>query len=373
MYIDVDTSSSTFSSTPTYLSSITAPRGIEKMWKVFGAASVYNPSPTGFRLYLAKAGQLQVLHQDRWIVNYVGVETRFCQVSAWSKWSFACPCKSQKRSRTIVGGSLTGCKKPLLLETKPCHCKTAAPTPGPNSDEYFRSMPTPAPKVATLPSSPKAVDSVTDTVTLVGISKAAFTGVKQTGFKTALSATLGVSLQDIIVLTISAGSRRLQGASSNQASSVAVTFRVSCSTVVAARGVKEMLMATHFVHTLEIELRKEHVNPTSGTLSVRVSVPSVHTPTSVAKQGASSQTAPTAQPANGNSSNVKAMLYAVLAAVGLAYVVLGVCMFRKNIAKKNKSRQLHDYSTNNEETRPLAGDSTAGIVAPESESGGVFI
>jgi hypothetical protein len=67
------------------------------------------------------------------------------------------------------------------------------------------------------------------------------------------------------------------------------------------------------------------------------------------------------------------MLYAVLAAVGLAYVVLGVCMFRKNIAKKNKGRQLHDYSANNEETRPLAGDSTAGIVAPESESGGVFI
>ena len=49
--------------------------------------------------------------------------------------------------------------------------ETAAPTPGPNSDEYFQSMPTPAPKVLVRPTPipPTVTNWITEAVTLIGI------------------------------------------------------------------------------------------------------------------------------------------------------------------------------------------------------------
>ena len=49
IYVDVDTSSCGFTETPHY---ITALEGKSHLWCANGANSIYNASPTGFRVYL---------------------------------------------------------------------------------------------------------------------------------------------------------------------------------------------------------------------------------------------------------------------------------------------------------------------------------
>jgi hypothetical protein len=122
-------------------------------------------------MYIAKAGEKQDAYLKDWYVNYVGVETNFCAVSPasqlshshcmvfslcffcfyalqttmWSAWKFSCPCKVGTRSRSLMGDTHNGCKKPRLSQSRPCKCGTTAPTPNPNDSLYIGTIPTPAP------------------------------------------------------------------------------------------------------------------------------------------------------------------------------------------------------------------------------------
>jgi hypothetical protein len=49
IYVDVDTSSCGFTATPKYFTSI---GGRSNHWSTTGATSIYNPSPTKFRVYV---------------------------------------------------------------------------------------------------------------------------------------------------------------------------------------------------------------------------------------------------------------------------------------------------------------------------------
>jgi Ricin-type beta-trefoil lectin domain-like len=76
--LDVDTSSAKFSGTPTYVISLSGPGG--SMWVTTGGSSaVYDPTPTGFRVFLKRAdGQplpVKTVTDDyKWYVNWIGVE-----------------------------------------------------------------------------------------------------------------------------------------------------------------------------------------------------------------------------------------------------------------------------------------------------------
>src|SRR5438105_15297019 len=49
IYVDVNTSSAGFTTTPVYVTSLA---GNSSHWATTGASSVYNPTPTGFRVYV---------------------------------------------------------------------------------------------------------------------------------------------------------------------------------------------------------------------------------------------------------------------------------------------------------------------------------
>jgi hypothetical protein len=75
VFIDVDTSAGRFSSTPIYVTSIV---GNTSHWATTGATSIYNPTPTGFRVYVrwVDGGPLttEQATQYAWYINWIGME-----------------------------------------------------------------------------------------------------------------------------------------------------------------------------------------------------------------------------------------------------------------------------------------------------------
>ncbi|CAF1440542.1 unnamed protein product, partial [Didymodactylos carnosus] len=79
IYIDVDTTPCNFQDTPMYFTSIA---GKLYHWKVSGVTAIYDPKPTGFRIYLApvpnifggtSAGLLNYALKHKWQINWMGV------------------------------------------------------------------------------------------------------------------------------------------------------------------------------------------------------------------------------------------------------------------------------------------------------------
>ena len=75
VYVDVDTSGCGFTSTPRYFTSI---GGRSRHWSTTGATSIYNPTPTKFRVYVrwANGGTLTpaAANGRKWHINWFAVE-----------------------------------------------------------------------------------------------------------------------------------------------------------------------------------------------------------------------------------------------------------------------------------------------------------
>ena len=75
VYVDIDTSGCGFSSTPRYFTSIGGRSG---HWATTGATSIYNPTPTKFRIYIrwANGGSLTPASANgrKWHINWFAVE-----------------------------------------------------------------------------------------------------------------------------------------------------------------------------------------------------------------------------------------------------------------------------------------------------------
>lgn len=75
IYLDVNTTSGKFSSTPVYLTSI---GGISSHWATIGATSVYQPTPTGFRVYVRWVDGATLTPAQangfKWHINWIGME-----------------------------------------------------------------------------------------------------------------------------------------------------------------------------------------------------------------------------------------------------------------------------------------------------------
>lgn len=85
IYVDVDTSSAKFVTTPHYFVAL---HGASTQWRACGMNSIYNESPTGFRVYLAWADNdghspnapLNPLRANfasvkKWYLKWTGIET----------------------------------------------------------------------------------------------------------------------------------------------------------------------------------------------------------------------------------------------------------------------------------------------------------
>lgn len=74
IFVDVDTSSAGFKTTPIYITSL---GGAGNHWRTTGATSIYLPTPTGFRVYVrwAIGGPLTpaVANQYQWHINWIAV------------------------------------------------------------------------------------------------------------------------------------------------------------------------------------------------------------------------------------------------------------------------------------------------------------
>jgi hypothetical protein len=74
VFVDVDTSSAGFKSTPIYITSI---GGTGFHWGTTGATSIYLPTPTGFRVYVrwSTGGALTpaTANQLGWHINWIAV------------------------------------------------------------------------------------------------------------------------------------------------------------------------------------------------------------------------------------------------------------------------------------------------------------
>jgi hypothetical protein len=162
--IDIDTTSSAFRMTPTYVTSVTA---TTDHWVLTGAAALYIPTKTSFRLLLRGISgshntndYWKILYgsKDHFRVNYFGYAGDMCPVTDWSQWSLCATCDgstSQIRHRSVAEGGYVSadgkrkkCFIPQLTEKRVCKC-TPTPPPTPLST----SGPTPGPTVA-LPPSP---------------------------------------------------------------------------------------------------------------------------------------------------------------------------------------------------------------------------
>ncbi|WP_248960393.1 hypothetical protein [Sphaerisporangium perillae] len=75
LYIDVDTSTGHFTSTPVYTASV---GGLSGQWTLTGTSTVYDPTPTGFRIYVRQhaGGPLTTFtaQSSKWYVNWIGIE-----------------------------------------------------------------------------------------------------------------------------------------------------------------------------------------------------------------------------------------------------------------------------------------------------------
>lgn len=76
IYLDVDTSAAGFTSTPLYITSL---GGDHSHWEVVGATSIYDPTKTGFRIYLrSTAGNSltpDYAKSRHWHIQWLGIET----------------------------------------------------------------------------------------------------------------------------------------------------------------------------------------------------------------------------------------------------------------------------------------------------------
>jgi hypothetical protein len=76
LYIDVNTAGYQFTTTPVY---VTALHGNSNHWGTTGGSSVYNPTPTGFRVYIRKpdGGSLLVSEAQNfgWHIQWIATET----------------------------------------------------------------------------------------------------------------------------------------------------------------------------------------------------------------------------------------------------------------------------------------------------------
>jgi hypothetical protein len=74
VYVDVNTSSAGFTSTPIYITSL---GGLGYHWETTGATAIYNATPTGFRVYVrfAPARPLTpaIANQYQWHINWIAV------------------------------------------------------------------------------------------------------------------------------------------------------------------------------------------------------------------------------------------------------------------------------------------------------------
>lgn len=73
--VDVDTSEKHFTKTPNYVISI---HGNGNHWNLLGTASVYNPTPKGFQVYLRWANDKELTpayaNEQNWRVAWIAVE-----------------------------------------------------------------------------------------------------------------------------------------------------------------------------------------------------------------------------------------------------------------------------------------------------------
>jgi hypothetical protein len=74
VFVDVDTSSARFKTTPIYITSIGGTTG---HWGTTGATSIYLPTPTGFRVYVrwSTGGSLTPAEANKaeWHINWIAV------------------------------------------------------------------------------------------------------------------------------------------------------------------------------------------------------------------------------------------------------------------------------------------------------------
>ena len=83
IFVDVDTSEFGFTKTPNYVASLC---GNSSHWELTGTSSIYDPTPTKFRIYLRRSynkhGQEtppltpDMANKLGWYVTWVGVEVR---------------------------------------------------------------------------------------------------------------------------------------------------------------------------------------------------------------------------------------------------------------------------------------------------------
>ena len=75
IYIDIDTSGCEFTTTPRYFTSIGGTGG---HWSTTGATSIYNPTPTKFRVYVRWANGAPLTpaaaNSRKWYINWFAIE-----------------------------------------------------------------------------------------------------------------------------------------------------------------------------------------------------------------------------------------------------------------------------------------------------------
>ena len=75
IYVDVDTSSAGFTRTPIYITSL---GGDAHHWGVTGASSIYEATPTSFRIYLKRPDvtlNSQYAKDYHWYIQWIGIES----------------------------------------------------------------------------------------------------------------------------------------------------------------------------------------------------------------------------------------------------------------------------------------------------------
>lgn len=90
IYVDVDTSACGFTQTPHYLVTI---EGSSHHWCVNGVNAIYQPSPTGFRVYL------RWTDDDGHYGNYNPLRASFAKGKNWYlRWTAiqSCPCPGSR-------------------------------------------------------------------------------------------------------------------------------------------------------------------------------------------------------------------------------------------------------------------------------------